>query len=81
MHYGNAERCAAMTGGGAEAVELAGRVSDAWIAFARTGNPNHPGLPAWPAFDPATGPVMLFDRTCEVKGDPDRTERSTIPAA
>jgi len=79
--FNNAERCAAMTGGTAAAIALAGRVSDAWIAFARSGNPNHPGLPAWPAFEPAAGPVMVFDTVCSVKNDPDRVERSTIPTS
>lgn len=79
--FNNAERCAAMTGGTPEAIDLAGRVSDAWIAFARTGNPSHPGLPAWPAFSPQQGEVMVLDRTCAVRNDPDRAERSTIPAA
>jgi para-nitrobenzyl esterase len=79
--FNNAERCAAMTGGGSEAIELAGRMSDAWIAFARSGDPNHSGLPRWPAFDPAAGPVMVFDRTCALKNDPDRAERSTVPTA
>jgi para-nitrobenzyl esterase len=77
--FNNAERCAAMTGATAEAIDLAHRVSDAWIAFARSGDPNHAGLPTWPAFEPAAGPVMVFDRTCAVKNDPDRVERSAIP--
>lgn len=77
--FDNTDRCAAMTGGSPEAGDLAGRMSDAWIAFARTGNPTHPGLPNWPAFSPGAGEVMVFDRTCAVKPDPDRTERSTIP--
>ena len=52
-----------------------------WIQFAKTGDPNGPGLPAWPAFTPARGEVMVFDRACELKGDPDRAPRSTIPTA
>jgi para-nitrobenzyl esterase len=77
--FDNTDRCAAMTGGSQEARDLAGRISEAWIAFARTGNPNHGGLPKWPAFGSEAGEVMVFDRVCAVKNDPDRTERSTIP--
>lgn len=40
------------------------RYSDAmmgyWVAFARTGDPNAEGLPAWPAYKPDTEQVMLF---------------------
>jgi len=48
------------------------RMSDAWIAFARSGDPNHPGLPHWAPFTPETGATMLFDDTCSVANDPDR---------
>ncbi len=47
-------------------------------AFARTGNPNHAGLPAWPAFDAARGPMMVFDTTCEVQDDYDRRARQVF---
>ena len=76
--FDNSDRCAAMTGGTDDARELAGRMADAWIAFARTGNPSHRGLPPWPAFQPEPGPTMIFDRTCEVKNDPDGEERRSI---
>jgi para-nitrobenzyl esterase len=38
-----------------EATTLAAAVSEAWIAFARSGDPSHRGLPAWPAYDAAPG--------------------------
>jgi para-nitrobenzyl esterase len=73
--FDNTDVSAFATGGTAEARALGARVSDAWIHFARKGNPNHPGLPAWPVFAPATGPLMVFDNTCVVKNDPDRELR------
>lgn len=42
----------------------------AWINFARHGNPNHKGLPRWPAFTEANGAMMVFNNTCQVKHDP-----------
>jgi para-nitrobenzyl esterase len=74
----NTDLCAQSTGGGPEARELAGKVSDAWINFARNGDPNHPGLPKWPVFTSAKGETMILDAKCEVKDDPDRRERQVL---
>jgi para-nitrobenzyl esterase len=41
-------------------------VSQAWINFARYGNPNHPGLPDWPAYTSEGGATMIFDGVSEV---------------
>ena len=76
----NTNLSAFATGGGQEARALAAKVSDAWINFARTGDPGHPGLPVWPKYDTA-GPVMVFDNTCEVKNDPDRELRKAVNRA
>jgi para-nitrobenzyl esterase len=76
--FDNTDVAATMTGGGAEARELAGKVSDAFIGFARKGNPNHGGLPNWPAFTAANGETMIFNAKCEVRNDPDREERKTL---
>jgi para-nitrobenzyl esterase len=40
---------------------LAEQISPAWIAFARTGNPNHPGIPHWPAYTVPERTTMVFD--------------------
>ena len=76
--FDNTEECAHMTGGGAAARELAEKVSTAWTNFARTGDPNHVGLPKWPAFTAQNGETMIFDKKCEVKNDPDREERRIL---
>jgi para-nitrobenzyl esterase len=64
----NVDRCLNATGGTDEARALAAKMSGAWLAFAKTGNPNHPGLPHWPQVATA-GPVanMVFDRVCRVE--------------
>jgi para-nitrobenzyl esterase len=72
--FDNTDRCDHMTGGGPEARALAARISSAWVQFARTGNPNHGGLPDWPAFDAVKRSTMIFDNTCTVKDDPDGEE-------
>jgi para-nitrobenzyl esterase len=79
--FHNTDRAAAMTGGGPEARELAARVSDAWIAFARKGDPNHPGLPKWPAFTRKESALMVFDNKCEVRMNPDGEARRVIYGA
>jgi para-nitrobenzyl esterase len=74
----NTDVAASMTGGGEDARALAAKVSDAWINFARSGDPNHAGLPKWPAYRPEQGAVMIFDNRCEVRNDPDRAERQVL---
>jgi para-nitrobenzyl esterase len=79
--FNNTDRAAAMTGGGPEARELGGRVSDAWIAFARKGDPNNSGLPRWPAFTAKEGALMIFDNKCEVRMNPDSKARRAVYGA
>ena len=67
-----------MTGGGPDARDLAGKIADAWIAFAKTGNPNHKGLPKWPAFTAAQCPTMVFDTACVVQNGPDDEQRRVL---
>jgi len=64
-----------------DAAALADRVSDAWLAFARTGNPNVPNLPQWPSFDVVNRPTMIFDNASRVEDDPLREQRRIIFAA
>jgi para-nitrobenzyl esterase len=58
-----------------EAQALADQTSAAWVAFARTGDPNTATLPRWPAYSAATRDTMLFNNECRVVPDPDREAR------
>lgn len=48
------------------AEELEDRMAKALVQFARTGDPNHDALPRWPASTPDTEYTMIFDRTCRI---------------
>ncbi len=78
--FDNTDRCAPMTGGGPGPRALAANVSDAWINFARHGDPNHSGIPHWPSFTADKCPTMIFDAVCEMKNDPDGAERAALSA-
>jgi para-nitrobenzyl esterase len=58
-----------------EAYALADKTSSAWAAFARTGDPNTPRLPRWPAYSATSRDTMLFDNECKVEQDPSRVSR------
>lgn len=64
-----------MVGTGADIQALAARMSDAWIAFARTGNPSTPALPVWPAFDLTRRATMVFNTDTRVVDDPRGDQR------
>jgi para-nitrobenzyl esterase len=76
----NIDIAASMTGAGNERYALAHKVSSAWAAFARTGNPNHPDLPNWPAFTLKDRATMIFNNECKVVNDPNREERLALKA-
>ena len=57
---------------GPELHALAASVQGVWLAFARTGDPSHEGLPPWPAFDPDARQVMALDLHPRVLPDPQR---------
>jgi para-nitrobenzyl esterase len=44
-----------------EDIALSDLMSAYWTNFAKTGNPNGPGLPEWPAFTESSQRVMYFD--------------------
>lgn len=67
-----------MTGTSPERAELAQKMSAAWAAFARSGNPNHGGIPRWEAWTPERFQTMVFDRDIRAVDDPNSTTRKAI---
>lgn len=55
---------------------MADQMSEAWIAFARTGNPGHAGIPEWPAYEAADRSTMVFDQTSRLVSDFGANERA-----
>jgi len=73
--FNNVHR-APITGSREDKFELARIMSQTWIAFARTGNPNHKDLPEWKPYDLVNRPTMIFDMPCKLVNDPRSEERS-----
>ena len=53
----------------------------AWAQMARTGNPNHKGLPNWPAYTVDKRATMIFDTPCRLENDPTSQVRQILEAA
>jgi len=73
--FDNTSRARGPSGGGPKAAALAEKMSDAWIAFARKGDPNTAKLPRWPAYNARNRSTMIFNDECRIVDDPDGAER------
>lgn len=74
--FDNVARAPHLTGPETDATRaMTESMANAWLAFARHGDPNHKGLPDWPTYDRARRQVMLFDVPARVARDPFRAER------
>ncbi|NKB98067.1 MAG: carboxylesterase family protein [Pseudomonadales bacterium] len=79
--FDNVADSASMSGVGEEQQALADVMSEAWLAFARAGDPNHDGLPEWPTYDTTNRATMIFDTDSRVVNDPRGRERAILDAA
>ena len=79
--FNNMDKCEMQTGNGPEARHLAEQMSDSWIAFARTGNPNHKEIPQWNPVTPHGSETMIFDSRTTFNSDPDSHERKVLESA
>ena len=49
-----------------------------WLNFVKTGDPNGPGLPAWPSYRRADNPFMAIDAAPEVRTDSERSRHQFL---
>lgn len=53
------------------------RLAGAWVAFARSGDPNHDGIPHWAPHDTTARATMIFASDIRVENDP-RSEMHSL---
>jgi para-nitrobenzyl esterase len=80
--FDNLEAGKVYTGISAAAQRIADEMSAAWVAFARTGNPSHKGIPQWTPFNADQRPTMVFGTGNQARlvNDPGREERLALKA-
>ena len=64
-----------------EARAAAARMSETFIAFARTGDPNNAAIPAWAPYELERRPTMIFDVDIRSVDDPRGDERRLFQVA
>ncbi|MEN4952275.1 carboxylesterase/lipase family protein [Stenotrophomonas sp. TWI819] len=73
--FDTTDRPGSRTGDSEAATRVAATMSEALIAFARHGDPNHGGLPRWQTYSLARRETMLFDTPSQQADDPRGGER------
>jgi para-nitrobenzyl esterase len=80
--FGNFDAPGVITGSGPDAVAMHERLADAFIAFARTGDPNCAAIPQWEPYTLPRRQTLVFDNTTRMQDDPRGAERelfNTVP--
>jgi para-nitrobenzyl esterase len=65
----------AFAGSSSEAHQLGMQVQDAWLAFAKTGDPSHTSAGEWPPYEPQRRHTKLLDHPCQTVSAPFEHER------
>jgi para-nitrobenzyl esterase len=76
--FDNVDAAKSMTGSGKDRYALAEKVSSAWVAFARTGNPNTKLAPSWETFDTTKRAVMIINDDWKLVNDPHGEEQRLL---
>ncbi len=69
--FDNATLCTHYSANDPGGLALSSKMGEAWASFARSGNPGHSGLPAWPAYTPDKRATMVFNAPSTIKNDPE----------
>jgi para-nitrobenzyl esterase len=77
--FSNTDLMLTHTGGGKRPRILSEKMSKTLLAFMHTGNPNGGGLPAWTPYTTEKGETMILNDVSELKNDPDREARKSLP--
>jgi para-nitrobenzyl esterase len=64
------ERDAILGSGSSDARRMCATLASAFLAFAKSGDPNNAQIPTWPAFDATQRSTLVFDRDTRVERDP-----------
>jgi para-nitrobenzyl esterase len=73
--FDNVAKSESMSATGPDQQKLADIMSESWLAFARSGDPNHALIPTWSAYEPERRSTMIFDLAPRVVDDPRAGER------
>ena len=78
--FGTLDREGSITGTDERAQKMSARMSDAFIAFARTGDPNTASIPKWTPYSLGKRETMVFDVHSQLVDDPRGAERRVFAA-
>ncbi len=79
MAFDNVAKSESMSGpAGPEPQAIADQMSESWLAFARSGDPNNSNVPEWPTYTPDNRAMMVFRTEPGVEIDIRATERSML---
>lgn len=76
--FDNVDKARVLVGPGPQPESLAREMSDARLAFARTGDPNAQSIPHWPPYTVNQRATMLFDVESRVVNDPQAEIRAVL---
>jgi para-nitrobenzyl esterase len=75
LAFGSLDAEGSITGTGAGARAVSGKMMDTFIAMAKRGDPNRGGTPRWPVYALPERATMIFDVASRAENDPRRWER------